>query len=96
MRTQKRLEKISTAISLLALALGFCVLGLLIVAKEHEDAASTAGGILGIFLGATFLTAACLHWKRGDHIQDRFLADEPPVVEIISEARQAGSAICSF
>ena len=81
---------------MLALALGFCVLGLLIVAKEHEDAASTAGGILGIFLGATFLTAACLHWKRGDHIQDRFLADEPPVVEIISEARQAGSAICSF
>ena len=69
MRTQKRLEKISTATSLLALALGFSVLGLLIVAKEHEGAASIAGGILGIFLGVAFLIAACLHWKCGDPIQ---------------------------
>jgi hypothetical protein len=96
MRTQKRLEKISTAISLLALALGFCVLGLLIVAKEHGDAASTSGGILGIFLGATFLIAACMHWKRGDQIQGGFLAEEAPVVETASETRQAGNAICSF
>jgi len=72
MRTQKRLEKISTAISLLALALGFSVLGLLIVAKEHEGAASIAGGILGIVLGVTFLIAACLHWKCGDPIQGGF------------------------
>jgi hypothetical protein len=94
MRTQKRLEKISTAISLLALALGFSVLGLLIVAKEqHEGAASIAGGILGIFLGATFLIAACLHWKRGDQIQGRFLAEEALIVEIVSETRQAGNAI---
>jgi hypothetical protein len=96
MRTQKRLEKISTAISLLALALGFSVLGLLIVAREHKDAASLAGGILGIFLGATFLIAACLHWKRGDQIQGGFLAEEAPIVEIVSETRQAGNAICSF
>ena len=96
MRTQKRLEKISTAISLLALALGFSVLGLLIVAREHEDAASIAGGILGIFLGATFLITACLHWKRGDQIQGGFLAEEAPIVEIVSETRQAGNAICSF
>ena len=96
MRTQKRLEKISTAISLLALAFGFSVLGLLIVAKEHENAASIAGGILGIFLGATFLIAACLHWKRGDQIQGGFLAEEAPVVEIVSETRQTSNAICSF
>jgi uncharacterized membrane protein YidH (DUF202 family) len=96
MRTQKRLEKISTAISLLALALGFCFLGLLIVAKEHEDTASTAGGILGIFLGVTFLIAACLHWKRGDQIQGGFMAEEAPVVQIVSETRPAGNAICSF
>jgi hypothetical protein len=68
MRIQKQLEKISTAISLLALALGFSVLGLLMVAKEHESAASIAGGILGIVLGATFLIAACLHWKCSDQI----------------------------
>jgi peptidoglycan/LPS O-acetylase OafA/YrhL len=96
MRTQKRLEKISTAISLHALALGFCFLGLLIVAKEHEDAASTAGGILGIVLGATFLIAACLHWKCGDQIQGGFQVREALADEIVSETRQAGNAICSF
>jgi uncharacterized membrane protein YidH (DUF202 family) len=93
MRTQKRLEKISTALSLLALALGFSVLGLLIVAKEYQHAAPIACGILGIFLGATFLIAACLHWKRSDQIQDRFLAKEAPAIEIVSETRQAGKAI---
>ena len=72
MRTQKRLEKISTAISLLGLALGFSVLGLLIVAKEHDGGASITGGILGILLGAAFLIAACLHWKCGNKIQDGF------------------------
>jgi uncharacterized membrane protein YidH (DUF202 family) len=96
MRTQKQLEKISTAISLLALALGFCFFGLLIVAKEHQDAASTAGGILGIVLGATFLIAACLHWKCGDQIQGRFQVGEALADEIVSETQQASNAICSF
>ena len=96
MRTQKQVEKISTAISLLALAFGFSVLGLLIVAKEHENAASIAGGILGIFLGAAFLIAAWLHSKRGHQIQGGFLAEEAPVAEIVSETRQTGNAICSF
>ena len=96
MRTQKRLEKISTATSLLALALGFSVLGLLIVAKEHEGAASIAGGILGIFLGVAFLIAACLHWKCGDPIQGGFQVGEAPADEIVSETRQAGNAFCSF
>jgi hypothetical protein len=96
MRTQKRPEKISTAISLLAFALGFSVLGLLIVAKEHKGAASIASGILGILLGATFLIAACLHWKCGDQIQGGFRAEEAPAAEIVSETRQAGDAICSL
>jgi hypothetical protein len=96
MRTQKQVERVSTAMSLLVLALGFSLLGLLIVAKEHEDAASIAGGILGIFLGATFLITACLHWKRGDQIQGGFMTEQAPVVEIVSETRPAGNAICSF
>ena len=83
MRTQKRLEKISTAISLFALALGFSVLGLLIVAKEHDDASSIAGGILGIILGATFLIAACLHWKCGDQVQSGFRVEEVPAAKIV-------------
>jgi hypothetical protein len=63
MRTQRRLLKISNVTSLVGLALGFAVLGLLIVAKEHDGGATIAGGILGILLGVAFLVAACLHWK---------------------------------
>ena len=96
MRTQKRLEKISTTISLLGLALGFSALGLLIVAKEHDGGASITGGILGILLGAAFLIAACLHWKCGDQIQGGFQVEEVPADEIVSEMRQAADAICSF
>ena len=96
MRTQKRLEKISTTISLLGLALGFSALGLLIVAKEHDGGASITGGILGILLGAAFLIAACLHWKSGGQIQSGFRVEEVPAAEIVSEMRQAAEAICSF
>jgi len=96
MRTQKRLEKISTTISLLGLALGFAALGLLIVAKEHDGGASITGGILGILLGAAFLIAACLHWKCGDQIQGGFRLEGIPAVEIASEMRQAADATYSF
>jgi hypothetical protein len=96
MRAQKRLEKITTTISLLGLALGFSALGLLIVAKEHDGGASITGGILGILLGAAFLILACLHWKCGDQIQGGFRVEEVPAAEIVSEMRQAANAICSF
>ena len=96
MKTQRRLEKISTAISLVGLALGFSVLGLLIVAKEHDGGASIIGGILGILLGAAFLIAACLHWKSGDQIEGGFRVEEVPAAEIVSEMQQAAGAICSF
>jgi hypothetical protein len=95
MRTQKRLEKISTAISLLGLALDFSVLGLLIVAKEHDGGASITGGIPGILLGAAFLIAACLHWKCCDQIQSGFQVEEVPAAEIVSEMRRAAEAICT-
>jgi peptidoglycan/LPS O-acetylase OafA/YrhL len=96
MRTQRRVAKISTAISLLGLALGFSVLGLLIVANEHDGSTSIIGGIIGILLGAAFLIAACLHWKCGNKIQDGFRIEEVPAAEIVSEMRQATDAICSF
>ena len=96
MRTQRRLQKISTAISLMGLALGFSVLGLLIVAKEHDGGASMTGGILGILLGVAFLIAACLHWKCCDQIHGRFQVEEIRAAEIVSEMRQAAEAICSF
>ena len=96
MKTQRRLQKISTAISLLGLALGFFGLGLLIIAKDHDGGASITGGILGTLLGAAFLIAACLHWKCGDQIQGGFQVEEVPAGEIGSEMRQAANAICSF
>ena len=96
MKTQKRLEKISIALSFLGLALGFSVSGLLIVAKEHDGGASIAGGILGILLGAAFLIAACLHWKCGDQIQGGFRLEGIPAVEIASEMRQTADATYSF
>jgi len=96
MKTQKRLQKISTTISLLGLALGFSALGLLIVTKEHDGGASITGGILGILLGAAFLIAACLHWKCGDQIQGGFRVEQVPAAEIVSQMRQAADAICSF
>jgi hypothetical protein len=96
MRTQRRLQKISTAISLGGSALGFSILGLLIIAKEHDGGASITGGILGILIGAAFLIAACLHWKYGGQIQIGFQGEEVPAAEIVSEMQQAAGAICSF
>jgi hypothetical protein len=85
-----------TAISLLGLALGFSVLGLLIVANEHDAGASITGGILGILLGAAFLIAACLHWRCGNTIQAGFRIEEVPAAESVSEMRQAADTICGF
>jgi uncharacterized membrane protein YidH (DUF202 family) len=96
MRTQKRLQKISTSLSLVGLALGFSVLGFLIVAKEHDGGISITGGILGILVGLAFLIAARLHWNYCDQIQGRFQLEEGPAVEIVSEMRRAAEAMCSF
>ena len=96
MRTQRPVAQVLAAISLIGLALGFSVLGLLIVANEHDGGASMTGGILGIFLGAAFLIAACLHWKRCYQIQVKFQVEEVPADAIVSEMPQAANAICSF
>jgi hypothetical protein len=97
MRTQRRLEKISTTISLVGLALGFSALGLLIVAKSHVcNGTPLVGGILGILLGGAFLIAACLHWKRGDGIPGEFRLEEVPSAEIVSEIQRAANAIYGF
>jgi hypothetical protein len=96
MRTQRRLEKISTTISLVGLALGFSALGLLIVATSHDGGASIAGGILGILLGVAFLIAAYLHCKRGDRLQGGVRVEEIPTIEMVSEMRRAANPIYSF
>jgi len=96
MRTQRQLEKISTAISLFGMAMGFSVLGLLIVVNQHDGGASIPGGIFGILLGAAFLIAVCLYWKRCDQIQSGFQVEEVPAAEIVSQMRPDAAAICSF
>jgi hypothetical protein len=58
MDTQRRLERIRTASSLVGLALEFALLGILILAKGDSEGVSMAGGFIGIFLGATFLMLA--------------------------------------
>ena len=76
------------------MAMGFSVLGFLIVVNQHDGGASIPGGIFGIVLGAAFLIAACLHLKR--QIQGGFQLEEVPAAEIVSEMRQAAEAMCSF
>jgi len=78
------------------MAVGFSVLGFMIVVNQHDGGPSITGGILGILLGAAFLIAACLHWKCGDQIQGGFRAEEVPAAEIVAQMRQAAGAICSF
>ena len=95
MRTQSRLQTISTAVSLFGMAMGFSVLGFMIVVNQHDDGASI-GGILGILVGATFLIAACLHLTRCGQIQGGFRLEGIPAAEIVSEMRQATGAMCSF
>jgi hypothetical protein len=46
MRTQTRLEKISTAISFFGMAMGFSVLCFLIVVNQHDGGASIPAGFL--------------------------------------------------
>ena len=96
MRTQSRLQTISTAISLFGMAMGFSVLGFMIVVNQHDGGASITGGILGILLGTAFLIAACLHLTRCGQIQRGFQLEGVPAAAIVSEMQQAAEAICSF
>ena len=92
MRTQRRVAEILAAISLIGLALGFSVLGILIVANEH-DGASMTGGSIHVLVGAAFLITAFLHWKRCEQIQGGFQVEEVPATQIVSEMRQIADAL---
>ena len=87
------MAQVLAAISLIGLALGFSVLGLLIVANEHDGGASMTGGIISILLGAAFLITAFLHWKRCDQIQGGFQVEEVPAAQTVSEMRQTADAL---
>ena len=74
----KWLEKTSTSISMVILALGFAALGLVSFTTKHqggvtnglpfENAFAMIGGTISILIGATFLVAAYLYWSRYSRI----------------------------
>jgi hypothetical protein len=66
------LQRIATRTSLIGLALGFSVLGMLIIVNSHRadlndlpggKFIAVLGGIGAILVGTVFLVAACLHWR---------------------------------
>jgi hypothetical protein len=63
MSFQRRLERITTASSLIGLALGFLLLGGLILFKKGEETIPIAGGIVGLVLGMIFLVLAFSFWR---------------------------------
>ena len=65
MDTQRHLEKLTTMSSLVGLALGFFVLGILILAKGDGEGVSMAGGFISVLLGTAFLTSAFSYWRHG-------------------------------
>ena len=66
------LERIATGLSLMSQAVGFSIIGILILATRHQaelnDSANgsfvaTAGGISALFVGSAFLIASLLYWR---------------------------------
>ena len=58
METQRRLERITTTFSLVGLALGIFLLGILTLVNRQSQDASIAGGFIDILLGTAFLRSA--------------------------------------
>jgi uncharacterized membrane protein len=88
MNTQRWLRRITIATSLVGLAIGFLLLGLLMLMPFNQSSkdAQIASGVVGILLGTVFLMLACSYWrhealklKRGR--EERFIQQlnvEPP------------------
>jgi succinate-acetate transporter protein len=65
MDTQRHLEKLTTTSSLVGLAVGFFVLGILTLAKGDSEGVSMAGGYISVLLGTAFLMSAFSYWRHG-------------------------------
>jgi hypothetical protein len=72
MKTSQRLQRISAGVSLLILALGFSLIGVMSVlhpfhsreAPELSGISRFAGGSAGFVAGTIFFVAACLYWRK--------------------------------
>ena len=70
--SRQALQRISTGVSLVSLALGFWVFAMLIIINRHQaelnglsggSSSAMVGGIGAFLVGTVFLVAACLHWR---------------------------------
>ena len=70
--SRQALQRISTGMSLVSLALGFWVFAMLIIINRHQaelnglsggSSFAMVGGIGAFLVGTVFLVAACLHWR---------------------------------
>jgi hypothetical protein len=68
--SRQTLQRISTGMSLISLALGFWVFAMLIIVNRHQaelngggSSVAIVGGIGASLVGTVFLVAACLHWR---------------------------------
>jgi hypothetical protein len=70
--SRQTLQRISTGLSLISLALGFWVFAMLIFINRHQaelnglsggDSVAMVGGIGASLVGTIFLVAGCLHWR---------------------------------
>jgi hypothetical protein len=66
------LQRIATRMSLVSEAIGFWVLGMLIILNRHQadlnglgggSSVAIIGGISALLVAAVFLIAACAHWR---------------------------------
>jgi hypothetical protein len=71
MKIRKRFGKLTTAFSLVGLAIGFILLGIQILAKGNSEGTPIAGGVAGICLGTAFLYLA-LHYGRYAILKSQF------------------------
>jgi hypothetical protein len=66
------LQRVATRISLVSEAMGFLVVGILIIMNRHQadlnglaggSSVAIIGGISAVLVASVFLVAACLHWR---------------------------------
>ncbi len=63
MNIPRHLGQITTVSSLVSLASGFFLLGILILSNRNAEASPITGGVIGILLGVGFLMLAFSYWR---------------------------------
>jgi hypothetical protein len=64
MNNQRLSGKLTIASSLVGLAFGFLLLGILILSNQSSEGTSIVPGAIGILLGAMFFMSAFFYWRN--------------------------------